>query len=212
MGSPCSPSRSRCFLCGRRLEEALEALSGSHLPCCPVEVHSRMVVGRAVASCAAFCAGRVSAPLAGRRWRSVGRAVGSPAVFSAGLLLAPLRCTCCYLPPSSGQGCACGFSAGRGLMPLKCSLSRALLLIPGVFSAGPGLASLKWHLKRKRVLSCSPSPSRCFLCRTRLGALDHDSLSISKTNGMISIKFCIYDELILVARLGKLHWNRSISF
>ena len=88
------------------------------------------------------------------------------------------------------------FFAGRGLMPLKCSLSLALLLSPGVFSTGPGMATLKWHWRRKRVVSttlqrfpaafffvrgldalevqsliCPAAQSRCVLCWARHGDL-----------------------------------------
>ena len=50
----------------------------------------RRVVGRAVASHAAFFAGRVSAPLVGRRRRVFGRSVGSRAAFCEGRVVAPL--------------------------------------------------------------------------------------------------------------------------
>ena len=62
------------------------------------------------------------------------------------------------------------------------------------FSAGPGMASLKWHLKRKRWVS----PASIALPLQSLP--DEDSLSISETNRVISMKLCIYDELLTVVR------------
>ena len=61
------------------------------------------------------------------------------------------------------------------------------------------LGYLKVALEKKTGgLPRSPSLSRCFFCRARLGAVDDDSLCISETNRVISMKFCTYDELITV--------------